>query len=288
MKSKTSVRFCFVLLVLLGAATTYAQTPTADYPPEIQAIIDRGRLIVAMTASDQFPFYFKRPDGDIDGIDVRFARKIAQELKVDLEFNRSAASFNDVVAEVGQGRADIAISKLSRTLARAQKVIFTDPYLVFRHALMVNRIKLVQFTAESELPAFLKSLRNPKAVLPGPVRIGVIAKSSYVGFCARYFPAATIVEFPSWDDAVAAVFSGEVLAVYRDELEIMKINSGREDAAIKLKTVVLADLQDPIAMAVSWNSDRLARWLDIFLQREKPSGDVNALLREYSAPEAMK
>lgn len=253
-----------------------------DYPPEIQAILDRGRLVVAMTATDQFPFYFKKTDGGFDGIDVRFARKIAKELKVEVEFNRSAASFNDVVTEVARGRADIAISKLSRTLARAQKVIYTQPYLTFRQALMVNRVKLVQFSTESELPAFLKHLRNPKAHMSQPVKIGIIAKSSYVGFCTTYFPAATIVEYPTWEEAVAAVFSGDVLAVYRDELEIVKINSSREDASIKLKTVVLADLQDPIAMAVPWNSSRLALWLDIFLQRERLGTDVDGLLREFS------
>ena len=67
------------------------------------------------------------------------------------------------------------------------------------------------------------------------------------------------------DEAVAAVFAEKVLAVYRDELEIQKINQSRKDASLTLKTVVYKDMKDYIAMAVAWNRPHLAAWLDIYL-----------------------
>ncbi len=284
--SRVTPRIGIIIAAILAMASAlYAQSAFEGYPKDIRAILERGKLVVAMTASDQYPFFFVTPDGGIDGLDVRLARRIAEELKVEVDFNRNAASFNDVVAEVIAGRADVAISKLSQTLARAQRVIFTKPYITFRHALMLNRLKLARFTSEDNLVSFLKKLREPGVSFPEPFTIGVIEKSSYVGFCARYFPNAKVIEYPNWDAAKKAAFDGEVIAIYRDELEIMKINAERSDASLKLKTVVLADLKDPIAMAVAADSALFAKWLDIFLEREGLSYDAESLLKEFAKKE---
>ena len=48
--------------------------------------------------------------------------------------------------------------------------------------------------------------------------------------------------FKSWDETVVAVFVGDVLAVYRDELEVQKINQSRKDASLTLKTVIYKDI----------------------------------------------
>jgi polar amino acid transport system substrate-binding protein len=130
-----------VLAVALWAAMVYAAPPPPPDPtlgvspvpatapdlraPDIKAILDRGELIVAMTAGDQPPFYYVEPNGQLAGLDATLARDIASRLGVKVSFNRSPKSFNEVVELVAQGGADVAISKLSRTLVRAQMVRFT-------------------------------------------------------------------------------------------------------------------------------------------------------------------
>jgi hypothetical protein len=64
---------------------------------------------------------------------------------------------------------------------------------------------------------------------------------------------------------VDALFSGEVLAVYRDEGEILVVNATRKDASILTKPVFIGDKRDPIAMAVSADAPLLQEWLNIFL-----------------------
>jgi ABC-type amino acid transport substrate-binding protein len=214
--------------------------------PDIQAILDRGELIVAMTEA------------------------------VKASFDRSPKNFNEVVALVAQGHADVAISKLSRTLARAQMVRFTRPYVTFRHAMLLNRLRLAQHTSEEALPQFLRALKGT---------VGVIGQSSYEGFLSQYFPSAAAVAFTSWDEAVAAVFAGKVLAVYRDELEIQKINQSRQDASLTLKTVIYKDMKDDIAMAVAWNRPHLAAWLDIYLDAFATDQRATDILRTYGSPQ---
>ena len=154
--------------------------------PDIKAILDRGELIVAMTEGDQPPFYYVGPDGQLAGLDATLARDIASRLGVKASFNRSPKSFNEVVELVAQGGADVAISKLSRTLIRAQMVRFTKPYVTFRHAMLFNRLRLAQHTSEEALPQLLRGLKG---------NVGVIGQSSYEGFLGQYFPSATAVLF---------------------------------------------------------------------------------------------
>jgi polar amino acid transport system substrate-binding protein len=159
-----------VIVVALSAATMSAASPAQPPPdpipvvntvpaaapdlraPDIKAILDRGELIVAMTAADQPPFYYVGSDGQLAGLDVTLARDIAARLGVKASFNRSPKSFNEVVELVAQGGADVAISKLSRTLVRAQMVRFTKPYVTFRHAMLFNRLRLAQHTSDGSSP----------------------------------------------------------------------------------------------------------------------------------------
>ncbi|MGE3536494.1 MAG: substrate-binding periplasmic protein [Candidatus Tectimicrobiota bacterium] len=242
--------------------------------PEIKAIIDRGVLRVAMTSRDQPPFYYASADGELAGLDVALARDIASRLGVQAHFDRHPQNFKEVVEYVARGDADVGISKLSRTLTRAQMLRFTRPYATFRHAMLFNRLRLTQQTTEEELPTLLRNLKG---------KIGVIGQSSYEGFLSQYFPQATPVTFTTWDEAVAAVFAGEVLAVYRDELEIQKINQYRQEASLTLKTVIYKDMKDYISMAVAWNRPHLAAWLDVYLDSFPTDYKVADLLRIYGS-----
>ena len=60
-------------------------------------------------------------------------------------------TFNAVVDIIARGEADMAISKLSRTLARTQVISFSQPYLTLNHALILNRVKFAQFAKDRAL-----------------------------------------------------------------------------------------------------------------------------------------
>lgn len=246
---------------------------SSDLPGDIERIKERGRLVVAMVENNAPPFFFHDESGKLKGLDVRLAEGIAEELGVEVEYNRNAESFNNVVDLVANRRADIAISKLSRTLTRATRVRYTTPYIVLRQGLMVNRLELEKVKKKGETDtAAIKAMRGA---------IGVIANSSYVGYAASRFPNARVRQYESWDMVVKAVLSGEVLAAYRDELEIKKIIKERPNAVIKLQTVVLTDTRDPIAMAVHHQDTHLLAWLEVYLDTVNLDFTADSLLEEY-------
>jgi ABC-type amino acid transport substrate-binding protein len=236
------------------------------YPEEIGAILERGYVVFGMTAADQKPFFYKdEQTGRLIGLDVEIAYEIANRMGVRAVFNREAASFDDVVLKVVNKEVDIALSKLSRTINRAAMVRFTHPYITFRQALLFNRLELAKVTTEENLPMFVKRFTGS---------VAIIKNSSYIGYAGANFPDATVKTYDTWGECVDALFAGEVLAVYRDEGEILIVAETRENAAILMKTVFISDKQDPIAMAVAHDAPLLEAWLNTFLDE---------YLRQHSA-----
>ncbi|HUV08740.1 MAG TPA: ABC transporter substrate-binding protein [Spirochaetia bacterium] len=274
MTPKTKIRkflICFLLIALsVPTELLFAQD---FYPPDIKLIKDRNALVVALTEKDQPPFFYVDKKGELAGLDIDIAKSLAQGLGVRLRFDRSAKSFNDLIPNVASGRADVAISKLSRTSARAQMIGFTNPYITFHQALILNRLELAKKAPTNEdTIRFIKNFTG---------KIGVIANSSYVAYARKNFPSAVVVEYPSWNEVVDAVFKGEILAGYRDEMEIKKIIRSRSDASLKVKTVVLRDTRDDIAIAVAWQNTHLLYWLNLQLASMDLDLSADRLLDMY-------
>ncbi len=181
-----------------------------DTPPDVGAIEHRHEFVVAMLGQDNPPFFWHDGSGRLTGLDVLLARDIALGLGVKLRINTSAKTFNEVVEEVRDRRADVGISKLSRTLGRAQAVAFSEPYVDLHRALLANRLALARYAPDRLLVPAIQNFNS---------RLGVIEKSSYEAYALDSFPHATLVRFPTWDGVVRAVREGTVIAGFRDELK---------------------------------------------------------------------
>lgn len=248
---KRTIPLATILSVVLFAAISSAQTVPDEAslagPPDLMGIEQRGKLIVAMTSFDNAPFYSVK-DGHLEGIDVDLSEDIADALGVELEFDRTAETFNDVVAKVKNGEADIAISKISRTNSRALVVAFSNPYVRLKNALMFNRLNLAQKSQGQDLGEYVRNFDG---------NLGVIEKSSFANFAKLRFPNANIVAFKTWAEVVEATIAGDVDAAYRDEFEVRRIAEDQPETSISLRAVTIADARDSIAVAVPWNSTRL-------------------------------
>jgi len=230
---------------------------TSFHSQEIKTILDKGYIVFGMAAVDQKPFkYIEAESGELIGLDVEIAYTIANRMGVKAVFNRSATSFDGVVQLVADKKADIALSKLSLTTRRAELARFTKPYIILRQALLLNRLEYAKLGSEDQLPNFIKNYRGT---------LGVVNNSSYVNYAVTNFPNADIEKYENWDETVNALFYGKVLAIYRDEGEILTIITNRKDASILMKPIIISDKRDPIAMAVSAEAPLLQDWLNIFL-----------------------
>lgn len=241
--------------------------------PDIARIVDRGELVVGMLKVDTPPFFMFDSQGQWTGLEVDLALSIAKALGVKLRINRDAGTFNAVVDMLARGEADLAISKLSRTLARSQTIAFSSPYLTLNHALLINRVKLAQLAHGRHLPEVVRSFEGS---------IGVIEKSSFADYAKTNFPRAKIEEMPTWNAVLAAVYRGDVTAAYRDEFEVKSVLKKDPSASLVLRTATLRDLQDTLGIGVSVADSTLLAFVNAFLEQRTEKLDVNKVLQALS------
>lgn len=237
--------------------------------PDIARIVNRGELIVAMLGVDTPPFFYMK-NNELVGLEVDLAKSIAKELKVPVRFDRSAQTFNEVVAVVARQEADLGISKLSRTLARAQTISFTDPYLRLNHAFILNRVKFAELARDRPLPTVIRGFKGS---------VGVIAKSSFSDYVTKNFPDADVREFPTWGEVLKALEKGQIMAAYRDEFEIKRLLKSDPTASLTLRTVTFKDLQDSLGIAVGIQDVTLLAFVNQFLAEGAEKLTIDKVLK---------
>lgn len=244
---------------------------TAVQAREIAEIKASGKLIVAIPDQRNPPFFFEE-NGEMKGLDIDLAKAIADELGVKVEFNRDGKSFNDAVKLVADDKADISAAKISRTLTRAQNVLFSDAYITFPHALMVNRLKFAQISGGKPVAVVMQNYSDT---------IGVIANSSFVGFAKTNFPKAKIVEYPSWPEVVEAVTKGKVTAAYRDAFEVKRIFKINPDITLNVRSVMIDDIKDTIGIVVNSKNHLMLNFLNLYLEQKNLKFTSEQILKKY-------
>jgi ABC-type amino acid transport substrate-binding protein len=255
------------------APTALVQMPDGRLlAPEFARIATRGTLIVAVLGVDQPPFFMSR-NGTLTGVDVDLAAELAAKLGVRMRFVRDARTFDDVVHLVATGRADLAISKLSRTLPRAQTIRFSTPYVRLRRALLINRVGFAQLAKGRPLPEVVRDYRGT---------IGVAAGSAYADYARSDFPAAQLRIYPDWQAALDALNADAVSALYRDELALKRVMHDDPTAPLRLRVATFDDLTDALAIGVPVSSPTLLAFVDQFLGERNRPLDVKTLLNAMS------
>lgn len=237
--------------------------------PDIARIVNRGELVIAMLAADNPPF-FSVKQGELVGTDVDLARLIGKELGVPVRFDRSPKTFDSVAEAVAAGQADLGISRLARTLKRGQSVHFSSTYMRLGHALLINRIRFAELAGDLPLPQVVRGFTGS---------IGVIAGSSWEEFGRRNFPKAKLVSYPTWTDAVNAAKKGEVVAAYRDELEVMQIVNNDPSLALTLRTVTFTDLESPLSIMVGIRDLTLLSFVNELIAQRAEKPTVSSVLK---------
>jgi polar amino acid transport system substrate-binding protein len=258
----------------VSAATARVATAsnTALAQRDLGDIVKRGILRIAMPEFDAPPFFLEF-DNQLVGTDVSLAQSIANELGVATQFVRQGNTFNAAVTAVVNGSADIAICKLSRTLQRALVVSFSEPYLVLRHALGFNRVKLAEIARGQDLTYVVRNFTG---------RIGVIARSSYVEYARSNFPRAAIVEVADWATVQKMLRNGDIAAAYRDEFEIKRLVKLDPGFSVVVRTVTLKDTYDSIGIAMAPNTPDLKSFVNLLLAQRAEMLSVDLLLERYS------
>jgi ABC-type amino acid transport substrate-binding protein len=261
--------------MVLSVLTAFVSRPAASadpvLAPDMARILAAGELRIATYAGEFPPFFSTAGDGSLVGLDVELARDLAAKLGVRPTFVRTANTWDESVELVFRGEADVGISALSRTLARARRVAFTRPYLTLHQTLLVNRLRAK--TRDS-------TARGPEGLDRADARVGALAGTSFVEFLQLTFPAARRRTYERWEAGVASLLDGGIDALMGDEITTRRTLADHPEYGLRLRLVVLAR-PDPIVIAVHWRDRQLLHWLNLYLEMAAERGFLEELQRRY-------
>jgi len=117
-----SAGFC---LWLLAPATFSDAHPQVS---KLEKIAKSGKAAVCIWP-EYYAISFKNPrTNELEGIDIDLARELAKELKAEIQWVET--TFATFIPDLQTGKCDIGMFGLASSLARAQAVEFSRPYLV--------------------------------------------------------------------------------------------------------------------------------------------------------------
>lgn len=112
------------LTATLLAAPVHAQSQELSAQSVIETIKERGTLRVGM--STFVPWAMRNKEGELVGFEIDVARKVAEDMEVEIEFVPTA--WDGIIPALLAGKFDVIIGGMSITPQRNLTVNFTQPY----------------------------------------------------------------------------------------------------------------------------------------------------------------
>lgn len=279
--SKTRLPMLTIALGLIFALVAPIQVSVAEPPavfPDIQRILDAGKIRVALISRDAAPMIMTDADGTPAGSEPDLARDLAKKLGVDLELVRTAETYDGVVDVVARKEADIAVSYLSGGVRRARYVLFSRPYIAQSGRLVYNRARFAELRRDYGIETLRAIADSPVAP---KLQIGVIAGSIYETNLERDFPKSRLHRFESLSEMMASVRSGETLAALHGGLQIDYFM--RRNPASAIYVAVDPDIRqsNDIRIAVRPDAPNLLRWVDLYLANHVGMLDDTEIVQRY-------
>lgn len=247
MKKKWLVLLLTVVLAV-GALTACGQEKKEDSKNTdntvrtLEDIKENGTIKIGVF-SDKNPFGYVDADGEVQGYDVYFAKRIAK----DLLGSEDAVEFVYVEAAnrveyLESGKVDIILANFTVTEERAEKVDFALPYM---------KVALGVVSPEDALITDVEQL-NGKTLI-------VVKGTTAEKYFSENYPDVNLLKFDEYQEAYDALFDGRGDAFSTDNTEVLAWALQNKGFAVGVESV---GSLDTIAPAVQKGNTELLNWIN--------------------------
>ena len=233
-------KFAKVLALALALSLLFADAAlAASRARTLQDIKDTGTLVIGVF-SDKKPFGYVDENGDYQGYDVYFARRLAQDLGMELKLV-SVDALNRV-EYLTSAKVDIILANFTVTPARAEVVDFALPYM---------KVALGVVSPDSALITTAAQLAGKTLI----VSKGTTAETYF----AENHPEVRLLKFDTYTEAFNALLDGRGDALSTDNTEVLAW--ALENPGFTVGIESLGSL-DTIAPAVQKGNDTVRAYID--------------------------
>ena len=239
-----------------SASTATAASGSSVVYRTLDQIKESGTINIGVF-SDKNPFGYVDENGEYQGYDVYFARRLGEDLGVEINFVSTEAA--NRIEYLQTGKADVILANFTVTPERAEEVDFALPYM---------NVALGLISPDSNVITTLDNWNADDQMI-------VISGTTAETYLTKEYPDIPLQKYDSYATAKNALENGNGVAWANDNTEVIafaKQNTGY--------TVGIPSLgsQDTIAPAVSQGNTTVLDWLN---EEIKALGEENFFHKDY-------
>ena len=190
--------------------------------------------------SDKNPFGYIDNNGEYQGYDVYFAKRLAEDLGTELELVSVEAA--NRVEFLETGKVDIILANFTVTAERAEKVDFALPYM--KVALGVVSPDSAVITSADDL--------NGKSLI-------VVKGTTAETYFTENYPDVNLVKFDEYNEAYSALQDGRGAAFSTDNTEVLAWAMQNPGFTVGVESLGSIDTSAP---AVTKGNETLLNWIN--------------------------
>ncbi|MGF7120030.1 glutamate ABC transporter substrate-binding protein [Rhodococcus sp. AG1013] len=237
--------------------------PAGEIPPSasLDAIRERGRLVVGLDTGSNLMSFRNPATGDIEGFDVDVAREIARDLLGSpdkVEFRILTSSEREQALK--DSRVDIVARTMSITCDRRQRVDFSTVY----------------YQAQQRILVMAGSPVTDVADLAGK-RVCAVAGTRSLERIVRAQPDATVVTVPTWSDCLVMLQQRQVDAISTDDTLLAGMST--QDPYLRMVGPSLGP--EPYGIGITKGNDDLVRFVNGTLERIRNDGTWERIYQRW-------
>ena len=236
-----TIRNIIALVIALVLALSLVVTASADVVYRTLDEIKASGTINIGVFSDKNPFGYVDENGEYQGYDVYFARRIGEDLGVTVNYVSTEAA--NRVEYLETGKVDIVLANFTVTPERAEKVDFALPYM---------NVALGVVSPDSRIIKDLSEITADDQVI-------VISGTTAEDYLIKNNPEITLQKYDTYANAKNALENGNAVAWANDNTEVIAYALQNEGYTVGIPSL---GSQDTIAPAVTKGNESLLNWIN--------------------------
>ena len=240
MKKITLKVTAVLVLLTMVLSLTFANAESGKVYRTLDEIKASGTINIGVF-SDKNPFGYVDENGEYQGYDVYFARRIGEDLGLTVNYISTEAA--NRVEYLETGKVDIILANFTVTAERAEKVDFALPYM---------NVALGVVSPDSRVIRDLSEIGEGDQVI-------VISGTTAEDYLIKNNPEITLQKYDTYANAKNALENGNAVAWANDNTEVIAFALENTGYTVGIPSL---GSQDTIAPAVSKGNETLLTWIN--------------------------
>ena len=229
-----------VFSLTAGGSLVYASSKEDVVYRTLDEIKEEGTINIGVF-SDKNPFGYVDENGEYQGYDIYFAKRIGEDLGVEVNFVSTEAA--NRIEYLQTGKVDVILANFTVTEERAEEVDFALPYM---------NVALGVVSPEDNEITSLDDWNSDDQII-------VISGTTAETYLTEKYPEIPLQKYDSYATAKNALENGNGAAWANDNTEVIAFALQNEGYSVGISEL---GEKDTIAPAVSKGNETLLNWIN--------------------------